>query len=44
MWQDPIMNWSPFAVYNPELWHLPEDWPLCRRADRRAVRWRNSVR
>lgn len=33
-----------FAVYNPELWHLPEDWPLCRRADRRAVRWRNSVR
>jgi hypothetical protein len=28
VWQDPIMNWSPFAVYNPELWHLPEDWPL----------------
>jgi hypothetical protein len=28
VWQDPIMNWSPFAVYNPELWHWPEDWPL----------------
>ncbi|MGV0716578.1 spirocyclase AveC family protein [Mycolicibacterium sp. XJ662] len=28
VWQDPIMNWSPFAVYNPELAHLPEDWPL----------------
>jgi len=28
VWQDPIMNWSPFAVYNPQLWHLPEDWPL----------------
>lgn len=22
------MNWAPFAVYNPELWHWPEDWPL----------------
>src|SRR6185312_15190674 len=21
-------NWSPFAVYNPQLWHWPEDWPL----------------
>ncbi|KKW64616.1 membrane protein [Mycolicibacterium elephantis] len=28
VWQDPLMNWSPFAVYNPELAHLPEDWPL----------------
>jgi hypothetical protein len=24
---DPIMNWSPYAVYNPQLWHWPEDWP-----------------
>src|SRR4029450_10608029 len=28
VWQDPIMNWSPYAVYNPELWHWPETWPL----------------
>jgi hypothetical protein len=28
VWQDPIMNWSPYAVYNPQLWHFPEDWPL----------------
>lgn len=28
VWQDPIMNWSPYAVYNPLLWHWPEDWPL----------------
>ncbi len=28
VWQDSIMNWSPFAVYNPDLWHWPEDWPL----------------
>ena len=28
VWQDPIMNWAPFAVYNPNLWHWPEDWPL----------------
>jgi hypothetical protein len=28
VWQDPIMNWAPFAVYNPELWHWPQDWPL----------------
>jgi uncharacterized protein DUF5135 len=27
-WQDPIMNWSPYAVYNPQLWHWPEDRPL----------------
>src|SRR5262245_31700719 len=28
IWQDPIMNWAPYAVYNPELWHWPESWPL----------------
>lgn len=28
VWQDPIMNWAPFAVYNPELIHWPESWPL----------------
>jgi hypothetical protein len=28
VWQDPIMNWAPFAVYNPALWHWPQDWPL----------------
>jgi hypothetical protein len=28
VWQDPIMNWAPFAVYNPDLAHWPEDWPL----------------
>lgn len=28
VWQDPIMNWSPYAVYNPDLYHWPEDWPL----------------
>ena len=28
VWQDPIMNWSPYAVYNPQLLHWPEDWPL----------------
>ncbi len=28
VWQDPIMNWSPYAVYDPRLWHWPEDWPL----------------
>ncbi len=22
------MNWSPFAVYNPDLIHWPESWPL----------------
>jgi hypothetical protein len=25
--QDPIMNWAPYAAYNPQLWHLPETWP-----------------
>ena len=28
IWQDPIMNWAPYAVYNPKLWHWPETWPL----------------
>jgi Spirocyclase AveC-like len=28
VWQDPIMNWAPYAVYNPQLWHWPEDWAL----------------
>ena len=27
VWQDPFMNWAPYAVYNPELWHWPVDWP-----------------
>lgn len=27
VWQDPFMNWAPYAVYNPQLWHWPEDWP-----------------
>jgi hypothetical protein len=30
VWQDPIMNWAPYAVYNPQLWHFPEDWWLAR--------------
>ena len=30
VWQDPIMNWAPYAVYNPQLWHFPEDWWLVR--------------
>ena len=28
VWQDPISAWAPFAVYNPQLWHFPETWPL----------------
>jgi hypothetical protein len=28
VWQDPVMNWAPYAVYDPRLWHWPEDWPL----------------
>ena len=28
LWLDPVMNWAPYAVYNPQLWHLPETWPL----------------
>ncbi len=25
VWQDPVMNWSPYAIYDPKLWHWP-DW------------------
>jgi hypothetical protein len=28
VWLDPVMNWAVFAAYNPQLWHLPEAWPL----------------
>ncbi|HET9732313.1 MAG TPA: spirocyclase AveC family protein [Acidimicrobiales bacterium] len=28
IWQDPIMNWAPYAVYNPQLFHWPETWGL----------------
>lgn len=28
VWQDPIMNWAPYAVYNPDLLHWPENWYL----------------
>jgi hypothetical protein len=28
VWQDPIMNWAPYAVYNPQLWHWPSTWGL----------------
>src|SRR5262249_23893705 len=28
VWLDPIMNWAPYAVYNPQLWHWPVNWPL----------------
>jgi hypothetical protein len=28
VWQDPLVNWSPYAVYNPQLWHWPINWPL----------------
>jgi hypothetical protein len=28
VWQDPIMNWAPYAVYNPDLLHWPESWNL----------------
>jgi hypothetical protein len=28
IWQDPIMNWAPTAVYNPDLLHWPETWGL----------------
>ena len=27
VWQDPLMNWAPYAVYDPRLWHWPESWP-----------------
>jgi hypothetical protein len=26
VWLDPVMNWAPYAVYNPQLWHFPETW------------------
>ena len=25
-WQDPLMHWASYTVFNPQLWHLPEDW------------------
>lgn len=28
VWMDPVMNWAPYAVYNPQLWHWPVNWPL----------------
>ena len=28
VWMDPIMNWAPYATYNPQLTHFPETWPL----------------
>jgi hypothetical protein len=28
VWIDPVMNWAPYAVYNPQLTHWPETWPL----------------
>ena len=28
VWMDPIMNWAPYAAYNPQLTHFPETWPL----------------
>jgi hypothetical protein len=27
-WMDPIANWAPYAVYNPDLRHWPESWGL----------------
>jgi hypothetical protein len=27
-WMDPIANWAPYAVYNPDLRHWPETWGL----------------
>ena len=38
VWQDPIMNWAPYAVYNPQLWHFPEDWPLVKLSPTRTRR------
>ena len=26
-WLDPFNNWSIYLVYNPRLWHFPQDWP-----------------
>jgi Spirocyclase AveC-like len=28
VWQDPMMNWAPYAFYNPRMWHFPESWPI----------------
>ncbi|EFC86718.1 spirocyclase AveC family protein [Parafrankia sp. EUN1f] len=28
VWLDPVMNWAPYAVYNPQVTHWPENWPL----------------
>jgi len=28
VWLDPVMNWAPYAVYNPQLTHWSETWPL----------------
>ena len=28
VWLDPVMNWAPYAVYNPQTTHWPETWPL----------------
>jgi len=27
VWLDPPANWVSYVVYNPELWHYPEEWP-----------------
>ena len=29
-WFDPINNWAIGLVYNPKLWHFPQDWPWVR--------------
>ncbi len=26
-WLDPVMNWLPYAAYDPRLLHFPESWP-----------------
>jgi Spirocyclase AveC-like len=28
VWQGSVLNWAAYAVFNPQLWHWPEDWPL----------------
>ena len=28
IWLDPVMNWAPYAVYNPQLTHWSPTWPL----------------
>ena len=27
MWLDPVTNWAPYGVYNPQLQRFPETWP-----------------